>query len=378
MCALLGTAQTQHQQNTYRASTTALINRSRQLLANCWETQRAIELHTKPTVMLPRAFSVVVVPGQNGVGTDAGYVQRRFEPLLSNMETTHPQDQLPRSIVRSGIPTHCGHIDFGQDRCKALLTEAMQVGDVNFPVVLYGNSQGTSTILQWLSDPAVDKRLRDRVVLVVLEAVMASGNSAIWHTVHNWYCSKPLRHMAEYLCLDALVCVLASWMVFRSFRAGDKQAVQCAESFPRHVPVIMTHARQDGNLCYNDACAILHLMRHKLQHPHAYLCTRMDDQHIDLYRANIHTAPAPNPRLSTVVQHVLRSNVHELPALFNINSNQPQQAEHPVDGAVTHAECYERVLRFDRKVHLCERVLRYAIPLTVMFILLCLLYYLLL
>lgn len=312
--------------------------------------------------MLSQPYCVVVVPGQNGVGTDTGYVQRRFEPVLTNADLYSRDQTALRSIVRAGIPTQRHEIDFGQDRCKALLTEAMQVGGADLPVVLYGNSQGTSTILQWLSDQSVDEQLRKRVVLVVLEAVMASGNSAIWHTIHNW-CIKEsfLRRAAELLCLDALVCVAVSWFVFRSYRAGDKQAVQCAESFPRHVPVILTHSRQDTNLCYNDACAIHYLMKRKLQHPHVYLCTRMDEQHINLYQANIATMPAPNPRFAQVVQHALRRHYDQLPVLFGVDANQ-DQAEHPVDGAVTHAECYERVLRFDRKVHLCERILRYAIP----------------
>lgn len=33
-----------------------------------------------------------------------------------------------------------------------------------------------------------------------------------------------------------------------------------------------------------------------------------------------------------------------------------------MDGAVTYAKCYERVVNFDRKVRLCGQVLRFGIP----------------
>lgn len=356
------------------ATTASTIERARGLLAECRETQRLIDVQLRPTVRMSRPYRVVVVPGQNGIGTETGYIQQRFEPVFRTTELwSHDQGAL-RSIMRAGIPTECFKMDFGQDHCKASLTEAMLACSADYPIVLYGNSQGTSTILQWLSDPAVDERLRKRVVMVVLEAVMASGNSAIWRTVRGWYCDGPLRRVAEFLCLDAMLCVAASWFLFRSFRAGDKQAVRCAESFPRDVPVILTHARQDTNLSYNDACAIQHLLKHKLQHPHVYLCTRMDGQHINLYQANIATMPVPNPRFAQVVQHVLSGHHEELPALFGMDANR-SQAEHPVDGITTHEECYNRVMQFDRKVQICERVMRYAVPLIIItIIVMCVLY----
>lgn len=345
------------------------IQEAHTLLFEIAETQRAIDQYMNPRPN-PEYYHVVVVPGQNGIGTDNRYIQDRLEPALSSMsEAMHasPEYLLTMknsqlySIVRCGIPTRVSQMDMGQSNCKALLTEAMREIKTNYPVVLYGNSQGTSTILQWLSDETVEESLRKRVRLVVLEAVMASGNSAIWHTVRNWYCAGALRMLAECLALDALVCVGTSWFVFRGYKPGDKQALRCAEGFPRDVPVIMAHARHDSNLSYNDACAMMHLFKCKLQHPHAYLCSRMDNQHINLYNAHMGQSPAPNPRLAQIVRHVLNQEYERLPALFCSGTLQTQ-AEHPVDGAVTHAECYERVMRFDRKVAVCERVMKIAVP----------------
>lgn len=301
---------------------------AKRLVANCRNIQRSIETHMSSSASsssTPRYYHVVAVPGQNGDGMQPSYVKQRFELAMINAVNATDYELQPQlySIVRSGIPTKTAQIDFGQKNCKALLTEAVQSCNTSYPIVLYGNSQGTSTIIQWLADQEVDEKLRSRVMLVVLEAVMASGNSAIWHTVHNGFFPGLMRNVAQWLGLDAATCVLVSRFLFTQYDANAKQPIELVGMFPRDVPVIMTHARQDACLSYNDACAMMFMLRFKMQHRHAYLCTRMDNLHIDLYTSFMDNLPTPSPHMARVVQCVFDNKLDRLDGMFGVNGDSP-------------------------------------------------------
>lgn len=310
---------------------------------------------------MSECYEVLVVRGQNGLGLGSTYIQTQFETALdathtSPFATRHP---VHYRTVWSGIPARMREMDFGQTNCINLLTEAFDKIDAHRDIVLYANSQGTATVLNWMSDSANSARIRGRVRLVVLEAVMASGNTAIWHTIHSMIIPSSIRYIIECLKLDALVPVLVSMFVFRAYEPLSPQPLKRAENFPRNIPVVIVHSRGDRQLSYNDACALQHLFRKKLQMNHTYLCTRADEEHMDIYSSVRSVCPAPYPRLSSVVYQIFAGHPEALDTLFErISPVAPTcltyEAEHPIDGVVSYEACYDHVMNFDRRVQFCR------------------------
>lgn len=313
---------------------------------------------------MSECYEVLAVRAQNGTGLGSTYIQTQFETALDVIQTSSYASRHPVHCrtVWSGIPARIRDMDFGQTNCTTLLTEAFDKCDSRKDIVLYANSQGTATVLNWMSDPTNAARIRGRVRLVVLEAVMASGNTAIWHSAHSMFIPSPFfRYVMECLKLDALVPVLVSMCAFRAYDPSATQPLKRAENFPRNIPVVIVHSRGDRQLSYNDACALQHLFRKKLQLNHTYLCTRTDEEHINIYSTIANVCPAPYPKLSSVVYQIFAGRTDVLDTLFGrISPVSPtcltNEVEHPIDGVATYEACYEHVMHFDRRVQFCRSI----------------------
>ena len=88
---------------------------------------------------------------------------------------------------------------------------------------------------------------------------MASGNSAIYHTV-----TGPLMGME---CVKNIpgsyyvIPYLANVVACPGYRPGGKQAIRSIDTIPVDLPIVIIHSKKDPQLPFDGACALYHRLR---------------------------------------------------------------------------------------------------------------------
>jgi len=216
--------------------------------------------HTVKTLnkKLPKVF---VIPGQNGKGLDDGYVTQVTKIPKGN-------------IQRVGIPTSHWSIDLGQSGCTTYLKDALQNNEDDF--IIYANSQGTATALNFLSQ---NPNHRNKCKGMVLEAVLGSGNSAIYHTITDRLGNPALKKIpALYYWAPYFAKAL---FIFPTYSPGGDQPIKAVENLDIDGPIIIAHSEADPQLSYKDACAMYYALRQKKKN--VYLIIKEGGRHIDIF-----------------------------------------------------------------------------------------------
>lgn len=200
---------------------------------------------------------ILAVGGQNTLGSEVDYVARLFD-VREDCITRSP---LPQGWIKDGI-------DLGQDVCMQNLASVFPAhGDV----VFHATSQGTATTLNFVATlPAADQQ---RIKLIVLEAVLASGNSAIMHN------AKPiLGPSTETSGCDYSVPYSAT-SLFPRYSPSGKQAIKSIEDITHDIPIVIVHAKEDACLPYSGACAAYYGLRSQ-GHENVYFIPCEGSDHI--------------------------------------------------------------------------------------------------
>ena len=214
--------------------------------------------------------TVYAIPAQNGLGSYPDYVR----DLLNQEDIIAVQTPL-------SLP------DLGQNRCLALLRESISTH--NKKGLIHATSQGTATALNYLAED------QGRMIKgLILEAVLASGNSAIEHTV-----SGPLMNLKTLanLPLSYYWIPYCAKAMFPFYSPASTQPIKSIAKIPAHIPVIIVHSKNDAQLSYHDACALYYGLR-KNGNP-AYLMSLEGRNHMQLIR---------NERDKHVVQNILKKH----------------------------------------------------------------------
>lgn len=183
---------------------------------------------------------LVVVPGQNVLG---GIIKGQ---IVSNTDIVIPQlkDQRHFCETPALIP------DFGQERClsylRKTLTHNVEGAD---NVIIHASSQGTATALNYICNQA-EPRVKN-IKAVILEAVMLSGNSAIYHTTQRmvapWATSLP----GSYYWLPYI-----AQRLYINYTPAGIQSILNIDKLPKNIPIIIIHNTHDPQLSYQDAQAL--------------------------------------------------------------------------------------------------------------------------
>ncbi len=261
---------------------------------------------------LPKVF---VIPGQNGDGLDNDYV-------------TQATGISPDRIQRVGTPASWWSTDLGQSGCMKHLKDALQDNEEEF--IIYANSQGTATALNLLSQ---NPQYKEKCKGIVLEAVLGSGNSAIYHTITEPHTLKsfPSPSLCNFLKKVPGLYYVAPYfakVLFPTHSPGGDQAIKSVENLDIDGPIIIAHSKADLQLSYEDACAIYYALRQN--NKDVYLISKEVVQHINLFRNNWN--PFYGPINDTSVKDILAFHglsPAEISAVnpLNFSEYQPDLAE---------------------------------------------------
>ena len=217
----------------------------------------------------------ILVPGQNGCGGDSF--------LDNNVVNTG-------SFINFGTESDPSKIDFGQRNCVARFQE--QYAQLNKATqakqnIFYGVSQGTATLINWLTHKHDDA---GKVVLrphaeqekiaqaVVLEAVLGSGNNAIMH-----YATQAMPAVSYLPLSRAWSPWVAKAIKYPSYKPYGQQMLSSIQHLSPNISAIMKYDRNDPETSPDDARQA-YINARKAKHNRVYLMETGDGQqrHIDL------------------------------------------------------------------------------------------------
>jgi hypothetical protein len=217
------------------------------LLSIIFCTSLSIAMDQPPASPLAKRpeFYSIILPGQNGLGGESFLTNHIINTAKYGHYETLPDMKL---------------VDLGQDNCIKHFQEQMDRDPelANNPHVrrlIYGVSQGSATVLNWLAEKshAEQERLAS---CVVLEAVLGSGSSAISHTAKSEY---PI--IGSTLFPRFLLPVGAKWAMFPSYKIWGKAALSSAKKISPNIPVIIMHHVGDPQLSVQDARDLYQILR---------------------------------------------------------------------------------------------------------------------
>lgn len=225
---------------------------------------------------LKKYIQVFTIAGQNGLGSDAQYVK----DLLGNDNV---------EIIPVGTPSYP---DLGQSICMNYLEKAVKAhaADPGYKLI-HATSQGTATALNFLAE---NKTFFHGAIL---EACMASGNSAIAHTLKGplMNCPRLVNLPLSYYWIP-----YAAKFLFPLYWPAGRQPIKSLQTIAK-IPIIIMHSKDDIQLPYEDAGAVYYGLKSH-GNEQAYFISKEGDAHIEIansYDKNIIQSILANYNLST-------------------------------------------------------------------------------
>jgi predicted esterase len=195
---------------------------------------------------------LLVIPGQNGMG---GQNVDMVLPYFAKNNLMH-HVQTPLNIP-----------DFGQTTCQNYLKEKIEILTTtrtirdNDHIILHGSSQGTATTINYAAHNP------NNIKALILESVMLTGNSAIFHTVDNMMmpeqCDLP---ESSYYSLP-----YTAKAVFPSYAPTGEQPINNIDALSTDLPIIILHDTKDYQLSFKDAQALYAYLTDVKKNKNVYL-----------------------------------------------------------------------------------------------------------
>lgn len=182
---------------------------------------------------------IVVVPGLNGeIGDSANH-------LMTKLQSDKKFTQLDQKHVERVTTPEFPWIDFGQKSCQSYLPkfEESPNADAKPMRILFGTSQGTATSINHIASSA-----NRSYKAVLLQSVMLSGNSAMYHTV-----TKINGLPLDYIPGSYYLMPYLAKFVFPFYAPAGKQPVFNVDKISNDMPIIIVHCKNDKQLSCQDA-----------------------------------------------------------------------------------------------------------------------------
>lgn len=265
-------------------------------------------------------LKVYCVPGQNDKGSECYQVAR--------LTGGDDQGVLFGHVDTPSFPK----IDFGQGYCLTHLRSGLQKR-VREKEIIHATSQGTATALNYLAE---DKA--GRIKGAVLEAVLASGNSAILHTVGGPL-MPPLNRFARWPLAYYWMPYIAK-ALYPFYSPTGMQPIKSIQQISRDIPIVLAHSKGDPQLPFSGACAVYYALRNR-GFKNTYFVQKKGFKHLQILENSVHG--------SSIIKAIFqRHGLQENPAgavaaaapAIDLSKYQPDPAQFKAD--------YDELMRKER------------------------------
>ena len=224
---------------------------------------------TQAVTMESSKTHLLVIPGQNGMGGQ-------------NVDTVLPY--FTNNNRKYEVKTPLTLPDFGQTCCQELLKQAiteLQSTDMirkHDGIILHGSSQGTATTINYAA------KNPENIKALILESVMLTGNSAIFHTVDN--VMLPQQYDLPDSSYYALPYIAK--YSYPSYAPIGEQPVNNIDTLSPDLPIIIIHETKDFQLSFKDAQALYAYLTKVRKNKNVYLFAQESErgEHINLLTKN--------------------------------------------------------------------------------------------
>lgn len=238
---------------------------------------------------------IVVIPGQNGLGGNDYYMEKIFSEYAPSLHLLINEEKIHYCATPGLFP------DLGQKRCqndlKTTLLPLLENPNVE-KIIFHASSQGSATALNYLAN-----NHHDKIKAVIIEAAMASGNSAISYNLKT-------ESLFSYCCAAYLTKIR-----FPFHSPAGQQAIFSIKKIPTNIPIVILHNKEDQCLSYFDALALYEgLVMTRTRETNIYLIPIGDNQgqnHVNLLNNKQHKEKIE------ALKAILRK--HELPTNLDIS-----------------------------------------------------------
>ncbi|HEX4069469.1 MAG TPA: hypothetical protein VHX42_05215 [Candidatus Babeliales bacterium] len=204
---------------------------------------------------------LLVIPGQNGMGG------QNTDIVLPYFACDKPNKYL--------IPTPLESPDFGQDKCQNFVDAIIDTyRNENRQYIFHASSQGTATALNYTA------KNPQHIKALILESVMLTGNSAIFHTVDNMMMPEQID-LPEVSYYSLPYTAKSS---FPNYAPTGEQPINNIDALSTDLPIIILHDTKDFQLSFKDAQALYAYLTEIKQNKNVYLFAQESEygKHINL------------------------------------------------------------------------------------------------
>jgi len=208
---------------------------------------------------ISEAFHAIILPGQNGSGGEVAQANGVVNA---------------QSVKRYGVPKK--DIDLGQANCIQHFEEQFsQDKDAQkAPNILYGASQGTATLVNWLATKSNEGQ-EAIAKHIVLESVLGTPESAIMHTASN---VTGITYLPFARLWSPWVAKAAAFIKYKPY---GKNVLESITQISHNIPIVMLHDEYDFQLSVNDARRAYNQAR-RAGHNKVYLIETQKGRHLNL------------------------------------------------------------------------------------------------
>lgn len=239
-------------------------------------------------------YIYVIVPGQGDFGgtEDDG----KLPPTIPSHYKEKIRIKTPLS-ERKGLFSSFSSAqdDFGQENCQKLLHAQLDAlfEQSNTKFIIHAYSQGTASILNYISTIEIEDQNKDpkrtlKIEALILESAMISGFSATHHFTSNHfrYGLFPLGKICTWMPYsDRWVPIIAQLTTFPDFDIHGTHTIDILQNIPKLLPIIILHSPDDYILSYEGALGVYQALQEQGNNVSLVLADRK--VHIDMMSQNI-------------------------------------------------------------------------------------------
>ncbi len=153
-------------------------------------------------------------------------------------------------ISFDGLTNYRSYFNFGQQLdqdCLNTVYEATIQKNPRAKIVLFGSCKGSTTILNYLTNPNNKyKKFDEHIKAVLLESPSISLDSIVLHIARN-HVPKPLQFILPYLFAAT----------FPSYQWKQKTMIDYTANLPNNIPILIGYLQQDKTANYQDILKIV-------------------------------------------------------------------------------------------------------------------------